>query len=187
MKNKSNGTIRLVLCAFFAALIAVGAFIRIPIPYVPLTLQTLFTTLAALLLGSRLGAVSVIVYISMGLAGLPIFSGGGGIMYVLKPTFGYLIGFAAGAYVTGAVVGRTAKVCSFKRLAAAGIAGLVFVYIFGMVYYYFISCLYLGTNIAIKNLFLYCFLATLPGDLISCLAAAAIGKRLYPVTRKYVQ
>ena len=65
-------------CSLFTALIAVGAFIKIPIPVVPFTLQFLFTTLAGLLLGSKMGAVSVIAYMVLGLVGLPIFSEGGG-------------------------------------------------------------------------------------------------------------
>ena len=80
-------TRNLILCSLFAALIAVGAFIRIPIPVVPFTLQILFTTLAGLLLGSRLGATSVCIYIALGLLGLPIFAEGGGFAYVLKPRF----------------------------------------------------------------------------------------------------
>ena len=85
------------------ALISAGAFIRIPIPVVPFTLEFLFTTLAGLLLGGRLGAVSVGVYIAVGLLGLPVFAEGGGIFYVLKPSFGYIIGFAVASYVTGRI------------------------------------------------------------------------------------
>lgn len=78
-----NGTRKLALCALFTALIAVGAFIKVPIPVVPIpvvpfTLQLLFTTLAGLLLGARCGALSVGVYILLGLMGLPIFAEGGG-------------------------------------------------------------------------------------------------------------
>ena len=83
----------LVYCALFTALIAVGAFIKIPIPVVPFTLQYLFTMLAGILLGSRLGSLSVLAYMILGLIGLPIFSEGGGIGYVFKPSFGYIIGF----------------------------------------------------------------------------------------------
>ena len=186
MKNSSNKTTRLVLCALFAALIAVGAFIKIPIPYIPLTLQTLFTMLAGLILGKKLGAASVLVYLALGLVGLPVFTQGGGPMYVLKPTFGYLIGFAVGTYVTGAIANRKEDP-TFFRLVGANLAGLALIYLFGMVYYFMISHLYLGTNITIGNLFLYCFLATIPGDFISCLVAAIIAKRLRPITRKYVQ
>lgn len=73
-----NRTKNLMYCSLFTALIAVGAFIKIPIPVVPFTLQFLFTTLAGLLLGSKMGAVSVIAYMVLGLVGLPIFSEGGG-------------------------------------------------------------------------------------------------------------
>ena len=70
--------------------------------------------LAGLMLGGRLGAISVCVYVAIGLAGLPVFTQGGGITYVLKPTFGYLIGFAVGTYVTGAIANKTAAP-TFRR------------------------------------------------------------------------
>ena len=73
--NKLN-TKSLILCSLFAALIAVGAFIKIPIPVVPFTLQVLFTTLAGLLLGPRLGAISVGIYLLVGLIGIPVFTQG---------------------------------------------------------------------------------------------------------------
>ena len=81
----------MAICSLFTALTAVGAFIKIPIPVVPFTLQFLFTILAGLLLGARLGAVSMGAYAFLGLAGLPIFAEGGGFWYVLKPSFGYIL------------------------------------------------------------------------------------------------
>ena len=93
----------MILCALFAALIAAGAFLRIPIPVVPFTLQYLFTMLAGLLLGPRLGATAVGVYIVLGLAGLPVFTQGGGPGYIFQPSFGYIIGFAVAAYVNGKI------------------------------------------------------------------------------------
>ena len=77
----------MVLCALFVALIAAGAFIKIPVPVVPFTLQYLFTMLAGLLLGGRWGLVSVGVYIILGLAGLPGFAQRGGIGYLFQPRF----------------------------------------------------------------------------------------------------
>lgn len=85
IKEKTIKTTDMVLCAMFAALIAVGAFIRIPIPYVPFTLQLFFTTLAGLLLGPKLGAASSLVYMITGLIGIPIFTEGGGPGYILSP------------------------------------------------------------------------------------------------------
>ena len=72
----------LIYCSLFTALIAAGAFIKIPVPVVPFTLQYLFTMLAGLLLGSKRGTISVVAYMLLGLAGLPIFSEGGGLWYV---------------------------------------------------------------------------------------------------------
>jgi len=66
----------LILISLFTALTAVGAFIRIPVPVCPFTLQLLFTTMAGLLLGARKGAVAVLSYVLLGLAGLPVFTGG---------------------------------------------------------------------------------------------------------------
>ena len=107
MRNQK--TRELVLCALFTALTAVGAFIKIPVPVVPFTLQFLFTMLAGLLLGGRLGAISVGAYAVLGLLGLPIFTEGGGFWYLLKPSFGYILGFIVGAYVTGKMAAKTSN------------------------------------------------------------------------------
>ena len=69
-----GNTKNLVRVALFAALIAVGAFIRSPVPVCPFTLQFLFTMLAGLLLGGKYGALSVLVYLCVGLLGLPVFA-----------------------------------------------------------------------------------------------------------------
>lgn len=165
--------------ALFTALIAVGAFIKIPIPVVPFTLQFLFTMLAGLLLGGKQGAAAVLCYIFIGLVGLPIFAEGGGISYVFQPTFGYIIGFAIGAAATGAIANQTAAP-SMKRLLAANFIGLLIVYACGMVYYWLMSTLYIGTEIGFWTLFLYCFVLAVPGDIFLCFVAAFIGKRLIP-------
>ena len=177
-----NETKQMILCAMFVAMIAAGAFIKIPIPVVPFTLQYLFTMLAGLLLGGKLGALAVGVYILLGLAGLPIFAQGGGIGYVFQPSFGYIPGFAAGAYITGVIANQKANP-SYPRLLAANFAGLGIVYLCGMVYYYLISNLYLGTPIGLWPLFLYCFLLAVPGDIVLCILGAELGRRMIPVIR----
>lgn len=139
-----NKTRNLVMTAMFTALITAGAFIKIPIPVCPFTLQFLFTTLAGIILGRNRGAIAAALYLILGLAGLPIFAGGGGIGYVLQPTFGYLIGFIAGAYITGAVAHGGAL--SVRRLLAASFAGLLVVYAMGMCYYWLISRFWLESS-----------------------------------------
>ena len=182
IKRCSMKTKDLILISLFTALTAVGAFIRIPVPVCPFTLQLLFTTLAGVLLGAKKGAVSVLIYVLLGLAGLPIFTGGGGISYVLQPTFGYLIGFIVGAFVTGAVAHSSRP--NMKRLLTGCFLGLAIVYALGMLYYWLISRFWLGDPIGIAPLFLYCFVLAVPGDICLCILASILGKKLLPVINK---
>lgn len=169
-----------IYCGLFTALIAVGAFIKIPIPVVPFTLQYLFTMLAGLLLGSRLGTLSVLSYMLLGLAGLPIFSEGGGIWYVFKPSFGYIIGFAVGTFVTGWIAEQMEKK-TITRYLIANLAGLFCVYAIGMIYYYIICNFVIDTPIAVEPLFLYCFVLAVPGDIALSILGAVVAKRVRPV------
>ena len=169
-----------IYCGLFTALIAVGAFIKIPIPVVPFTLQYLFTMLAGLLLGSRLGTLSVLSYMLLGLAGLPIFSEGGGIWYVFKPSFGYIIGFAVGTFVTGWIAEQMEKK-TIMRYLIANLAGLFCVYAIGMIYYYIICNFVIDTPIAVGPLFLYCFVLAVPGDIALSILGAVVAKRVRPV------
>lgn len=188
MKEEVNvrGTMsarQITMTALFVALVAVGAFIKIPIPYLPFTLQLLFTTLAGLILGSRLGGMSVIMYLILGLAGVPIFTEGGGLMYVVKPTFGYLLGFAIGAFVAGRMV-ETSVTLTFKRLLAASFVNLAIVYGVGMIYLYEIKDLYLEKPIGLDVLFIYCFALPVIPDIFLCILAAVIAKRLLPILKR---
>ncbi|MCI9594071.1 MAG: biotin transporter BioY [Lachnospiraceae bacterium] len=167
----------MVYCGIFTTLIAAGAFIKIPIPVVPFTLQFLFTMLAGLLLGGRLGALCVAVYILLGLAGLPIFAEGGGLWYIVKPSFGYLIGFCLGSYVTGKMVEKHQKT-TLTRYFIANFTGLFIVYAIGMIYYYVISNFVIHTPIGLWPLFLYCFILAVPGDICLCILAAFLARRL---------
>lgn len=169
-----------IYCGLFTALIAVGAFIKIPIPVVPFTLQYLFTMLAGLLLGSRLGTLSVLSYMLLGLAGLPIFSEGGGIWYVFKPSFGYIIGFAVGTFVTGWIAEQMEKK-TITRYLIANLAGLFCVYAIGMIYYYIICNFVIDTPIAVEPLLLYCFVLAVPGDIALSILGAVVAKRVRPV------
>ena len=112
MENKKNAVSRIqttdiVYCGMFASLMAVGAFIKIMIPIgiweVTFSLQFFFALLAGFLLGAKRGLAAVGCYLLIGLAGVPVFAHGGGLMYLMKPTFGFLIGFAAAAYVAGKI------------------------------------------------------------------------------------
>lgn len=181
VKSKTKiKTTDMILCAMFAALIAVGAFIRIPIPNMPITLQLFFIQLAGLLLGPKLGAASSLVYMVTGLIGIPIFTQGGGPGYIFKPSFGFIIGFIIGSYVTGKIASKVAEP-SYKRLLTASLTGLIIVYAIGMIYCFFITNFYLGTDMNLKTLFISCFLILIPGDLVLTLLASFLSQRLIPI------
>lgn len=183
MKTKELTVKNMSMCALFTALITVGAFIKIPIPVVPFTLQFLFTMLAGLLLGGKLGAISVLVYIVLGLIGMPVFAEGGGIAYMLKPSFGYIIGFCIASFVTG-IIANKVFIPSYKRLLIANFIGLGIVYLCGMIYYYFICNYIIGTPIALWPLILYCFILAVPGDIVLCILSAILAKRLLPIINR---
>ena len=175
-------TLDICLCAMFAALSAVGAFIKVPIPICPFTLQLTFTTLAGLLLGAGRGALSVAVYVIIGLLGVPVFTEGGGIYYVLKPTFGYIVGFIAGTYVTGTIAWG-AEQPSYRRIFLASVAGVGIAYLFGTVYMYIICNFVLDQELSVYTAILTCFLLLLPKDIALAALTSAIAKRLIPIFR----
>ena len=162
-------------CALFAVLLAIGAFIKIPISIVPITLQTLFVVLAGLLLKKKRATIAVLLYLIIGLLGIPVFSAGGGIAYIVHPTFGYLLGFLLAAYVIGAL---SKDEMSFVKLCSISVFGMLLIYLCGFLYFFFIQTIYLGKEITFGWMFYYLFIVYLPGDFISCLVAVTIKKRI---------
>lgn len=183
MIKKKFSVRHMMMCALFTALISIGAFIKIPIPLVPFTLQFLFTMLAGLLLGGKLGATSVLIYIILGLIGLPVFTEGGGLGYLLRPSFGYIIGFCIASLVTGTIANKVYPP-TYARLLTANFAGLGIVYACGMAYYYVIGNYVINAPIALWPLILYCFILAVPGDIVLCVLSAIIAKRLLQTLHK---
>jgi biotin transport system substrate-specific component len=107
--NSGEQLRKMVFASLLAALIAVGAFLSIPIGPVPLVMQNMFVFLAGLLLGSRWGLASVAVYLLAGTCGLPVFAGGaGGIGRMVGPTGGYLLGYLPAVFIVGTIAERGA-------------------------------------------------------------------------------
>ena len=113
----------------FAAATALAARVEIPNYPVPYTLQTLMVLLAGAVLGARNGALSQILYIAVGLIGLPVFSGGGfGLARLLGPTGGYLLAFPVAAAIVGYMVRlRSDLLWSFVSMTA----GLLLIFLSG--------------------------------------------------------
>ncbi|BDG45901.1 MULTISPECIES: biotin transporter BioY [Parageobacillus] len=174
MKTKS-----LLLAALFAALTAIGGFIKIPVPYVPFTLQIAAVYLAGCLLGPKLGMLSQLVYVLVGLAGAPVFAEGGGPSYVLQPTFGYLIGFVAGAYVNGWLM----QIFQFRKAATvflANLSTLFVVYLFGCAWLYIAMKWIVEKPLTVGQTLWFGFLLPVPGDLLLCAACSVLVARMLP-------
>ncbi|MFK4383213.1 biotin transport system substrate-specific component [Bradyrhizobium sp. USDA 3397] len=101
--GEAVGTLRaVVLIALGTALMALSAKVNLPLPYVPMTLQTLVVLMIGAAYGWRLGSATMIAYLAEGALGLPVFAGPvGGIAPLVGPTAGYLFGFVVAAFVTG--------------------------------------------------------------------------------------
>ena len=167
---------KLVYTALLAVLTAAGAFLRIPLGFSSITLQFLFTAMAGVLLGAG-GALSQAVYVGLGLMGLPIFTTGGGLGYVLQPTFGFLLVLIPSAAVIGALTRRSA---SSGRIVLACIAGLAVLYAVGIPYMALILNGYMGKGMTPAALLWAYMVPFLPGDAVK-IAVTAV---LCPILRK---
>ncbi|KAA0543373.1 biotin transporter BioY [Bacillus sp. BGMRC 2118] len=175
---KNHSTLSLTAISLFASLTAVGAFIKIPFPYVPFTLQVLFVFLAASLLGSKRGMQSQLIYVVVGLAGVPVFTQGGGLSYVLQPTFGYLLGFIAGAYVIGLILERISNPKTYQFILA-NLLGLAIVYLFGVSYLYIALNTWMGIESSVAHVVMIGFVYSIAGDVLLSIIAGYLAMRLY--------
>lgn len=172
------------MAAMFAALTAIGNLISIPIGAVPITLGNAFPIICGILLGARIGAISQIIYILMGLIGIPVFAGfTGGIGSVITPGFGYLIGFILSAIVSSLIT-KNIKNISFLKLLVVSILSDVSIYIIGIPYLYFILKSILLKNITFMYVMKIGVLVFVPGDLAKMLICAFLASKLKPIMDK---
>ena len=187
--RKKTRALDLTLCGFFAALIAVGAFIKIEIPVEPyamhFTMQWFFVLMAGLILGRKRAAMSVCVYLIIGLVGVPVFASGGGPAYLIRPTFGFLLGFALAAYVMGLMMDKRSKASLFWMILTA-VAGLIAYYGVGILYFYFISNYVINMPVGWKLVLINCCLLTIFEDFLLCVLAVLVCSRLRGVFQKLI-
>ena len=123
---------RIVLIALFAALVAAGAFIKIPLVPAPMTLQTLFMLIASATLPPLMALSSIIVYLLLGTIGLPIFTSGGGLGAMLGPTGGYLVGMIP-AVIAGAISIKLLPASHIRiSVLISSVISTIFVYAVGI-------------------------------------------------------
>ncbi|TYR79043.1 biotin transporter BioY [Priestia megaterium] len=134
-------TLDLTLAGMFAALMAIGANITSWAPFlqvggVPLSMQPFFAILAGVLLGSRLGSISMVVYLLVGIAGAPVFAQfKSGLGIIFGSTGGFLLSYIVVAYVAGKIIelSRNPKFLSFLT---ASFVGIILIYVIGTTYMY---------------------------------------------------
>ncbi|MCJ1909895.1 biotin transporter BioY [Planococcus ruber] len=179
-------TLHLIHIAMFSALMAIGANISafLIIGGVPITLQTFFAILAGILLGSRMGAISMVVYAFIGLAGVPVFAGfSGGMDTLISPTFGFIVSFVFVAYIAGMVV---KKFPSRTGFIAAALVGTAVNYLIGTNWMYAAYKLWFSAPEGFTYQLAWAWMAVpLPKDLILAVLAGLFGFRLRPIVQRF--
>jgi biotin transport system substrate-specific component len=156
------------LCAATALLVRFGSAL------VPFSLVPFAAVLAGSTLGPRLGAISVLVYIALGLLGLPIFASApyGGPLYVLNPTFGYLPGMALAAYLAGYILKQQIP----WRLPLAAVAATLALYLLGLPHLAWIMAKVVHKPLGFRGVLLAGMLPFLIGDFLKAFAAVYLGE-----------
>lgn len=185
----SKSTYKLTMTALFVALMAIsGTVLKIPLPppLPNLSMQFFFSVLAGIILGPKLGAISMLVYLILGLLGLPIFTTGGGLGYIFYPSFGYILGFIGSAFISGFVKNFFQKKynqLSVSHLILGCFLSLCFVYLCGVTYIYLIKNFYTHDNISMIKAIQIGMLSFIITDSLWCILAGYIGKKIIKLTK----
>lgn len=184
-------TIDLTFIGMFAALMAIGANITSWVPFlviggVPITLQTFFCVLAGALLGRRIGALAMTVYMLIGLFGAPVFARlDGGFSSVMMPTFGFILSFIIAAYVTGFIIEKSNDTPSVARFIVATLVGMAINYVIGTNWMYVAYRFWAEAPEGFSYAMVWSWmLVPLPKDIILSIIAGVISPRIYAALQK---
>lgn len=171
----------ITMTAVFAAMAVVAAMLtRYAGPVVPFSLMPFVMMLAGSLLGPRLGSLSIIVYIMLGLVGIPVFATPpfGGPSYVFQPTFGFLLGFVCSAYVIGLLLQNPEK-RSYAHYGTAMLAGILVYNLVALPYLYVILTFYVGQTVSVLDILKIGFIPFIALDLIKAAGASVLARAVY--------
>ena len=141
--SKTFTSKNLAYSGIFLALLCVSGVFSIQFTTINLSFQIAVIFILACLLEKKLASLTVVAYLILGLVGLPVFSKGGGIGYIFQPSFGFLLGFVAGAFVLSSIYASPKIKSKLAAYIFGIISSLLIVYILGSVYMYFILNLYM--------------------------------------------
>jgi len=166
---------RLALIGLAIALMVVSAKISVPFVPVPMTLQSAVVLFFACYLGAADSLIAVGVYVVLGLIGVPVFASGGGFDYVLKPSFGFTLGFLVSSFVCGLLYKKsTTNVRKILTLAL----GTISIYVVGIVYFLSLKVFYLGGAIDFWNVLLTFWIMFIPSDILKAAVCFVLLKRI---------
>lgn len=168
--EKKLSTREITTIGIFTALIIIIGQISIPMPYgVPMTLQTFIIPLAGIVLGARKGFIATLIYVFLGLIGLPVFAGfTGGIGIVLGPTGGFILSFPIMALAAGIGSNKNNKLGILSGL----LIGVLINYISGMIMFSFV------TSSTIVMAFTVCVLPFIPTQILKIILLVLVGERM---------
>ncbi|MFR5875442.1 MAG: biotin transporter BioY [Eubacterium sp.] len=168
-------TIDVVYIGLSAALIAICSWISIPLPTVPITLQTMGVVLIASLFGAKRGMIATVIYIVLGAIGVPVFSEfSGGIGVLTGPTGGYIIGFIFTAIIVGITADKTNKLWA---LILSMVAGILVCYAFGTAWFAYVYAKTSGAQ-PLMTILGWCVFPFLLPDAVKIVIAAILTNRL---------
>ena len=173
----------IAVAGLFSAFICVGAYIKIPIPNLPITMQVFFVLLTGLLLKPRTAFFSFFVYVVLGLIGLPVFTGGGGPGYIFVPSFGFVIGFMTAAYVMSVVMSKIQK-SGITVMSLVCVLGIIIIYTIGIPYFALIANVYNGADNSAIWFIETLLLPFIPKEIISAVAAVLTAYKIKPLMSK---
>ena len=182
MSSKSKNIYYLALTGLFVALLTVSSKISIPMVPVPFTLQSAVALLAGVCLGGQWSLCCMVVYILLGLLGVPVFATGGGIGYLVSPTFGFILGFVVGAFAASLIANR--KNPSPSRLILAVSVGTVLIYVTGILWYVLLQYFYFGKAIDIWKVLWSFWILFIPSDIVKGALVVLVGGRLRKLAEK---
>ena len=186
MSQAKQNLIRSLICALFAALLCVLSPFSVPIGDVPITLATLGVYICAMLQTPAMSAVSIALYLTIGLVGVPVFSGfTGGAAKLVGPTGGYLVGYLPMAAVISVIItlwrrherrrGRAPMPIDIAARCGAALAGTAVLYTFGTAWFI------IQTKTTVAAALPMCVLPFLPGDTAKIVVAALVSRALAPI------
>lgn len=163
----------------FTALTIIFSQISIPMPYgVPMTMQTFIIPLVAFLLGKKEGTFVAVIYLLLGLIGIPVFAGfSGGASIFFGPTGGFILSFPLMAYCSGIAQEKR----SVFSIASWLLAGAILNYIVGMFYFSFV------TSSTLLVAFTACVLPFIPTAIIKLVLVYLVGQKLRPLVYQRIR